>query len=209
MSQHTTHSQTQTGTLGRSLLAAVIAGLGTFVQAAELPNGAGSAAMVNVLVQTGVDTDGDGLLDTVEKSLGTDSQVADTDNDGMDDGFEVWNALDPVDAKDALADADGDGLKNLEEYEAGTLVFERDSDGDGFWDGIEAARGTDPTSAESFPVALKRADVNCDGAVNAQDVQLVVNGVLGIDVPVPVNVNDVAGVDASDVQTVVNAVFGR
>ena len=39
----------------------------------------------------------------------------DTDNDGMDDLFEVDNGLDP-NADDAEADADGDGRSNLDEY---------------------------------------------------------------------------------------------
>ena len=39
----------------------------------------------------------------------------DTDNDGIDDLFEVENGLDP-NADDAEADADGDGRSNLDEY---------------------------------------------------------------------------------------------
>jgi len=43
----------------------------------------------------------------------------DTDNDGIDDLFEVENGLDP-NADDAEADADGDGRSNLDEYLEGT-----------------------------------------------------------------------------------------
>jgi hypothetical protein len=44
----------------------------------------------------GQDSDEDGLSDTVEKSLGTDSNKADTDNDGFDDKREVTTGYNPV-----------------------------------------------------------------------------------------------------------------
>ena len=74
------------------------------------------------------DTDGDGLLDSVEtgtgvfvdaNDTGTDPHSADTDGDGMPDGWEVSHGLNPV-LDDADADPDGDGLTNLEEYQQGT-----------------------------------------------------------------------------------------
>ena len=43
----------------------------------------------------------------------------DTDGDGMPDGWEVANNLDPL-VDDAQADADGDGYSNLEEYQRRT-----------------------------------------------------------------------------------------
>jgi hypothetical protein len=80
------------------------------------------------------DDDGDGLPDTLELALGTDSLQADTDGDGVSDGFEYWSALDlngaahpfpgkapypnALDGSDANLDFDGDGLTLLMEYQA-------------------------------------------------------------------------------------------
>ncbi|MBT3912369.1 MAG: hypothetical protein HOF22_04125 [Verrucomicrobia bacterium] len=47
-------------------------------------------------------------------------EVADTDADGMPDGWETAFGLDPNNSNDAGGDADGDGLTNLSEYLAGT-----------------------------------------------------------------------------------------
>ena len=66
------------------------------------------------------DADGDGLSNTNEWIVGTDSLNPDTDNDGIPDGWELANALNPTNATDALVDADGDGFNNRQEYIAGT-----------------------------------------------------------------------------------------
>lgn len=67
------------------------------------------------------DTDADLLTDAYEllvsKTLVNDS---DTDNDGMPDGWEVHNGLNPLDPADASDDPDGDWLTNLQEYNGGT-----------------------------------------------------------------------------------------
>jgi hypothetical protein len=65
------------------------------------------------------DTDSDGLSDLQEYQRGTNPTHADTDGDGMPDGWEVHNMLNPL-LNNALADADGDGLSNLQEYLSGT-----------------------------------------------------------------------------------------
>jgi hypothetical protein len=78
------------------------------------------------------DDDGDGLPDTLERQLGTDPLRADTDSDGVTDGFEYYSALDlnsaalpypgkrpypnALDKSDGETDFDGDGLTMTEEF---------------------------------------------------------------------------------------------
>src|SRR5262249_3731080 len=73
------------------------------------------------------DSDGDGLLDNTETTLGTNPNDADSDDDGVSDGAEVGsNPASPV-------DTDGDGVINALES---SLV---DSDGDGVNDQLDPA----------------------------------------------------------------------
>ena len=64
------------------------------------------------------DTDGDGLSDIVEDTLGSDPNDADSDDDGVIDGAEPNPSI----------DTDGDGVPN---------VRDADSDNDGLFDGTE------------------------------------------------------------------------
>lgn len=82
------------------------------------------------------DYDGDGLSNSEEAALGTDQYDADTDDDGMPDGWEVGYGFNPL-IDDASLDADGDGLENGYEYDIGSNPQETDSDGDGFDDYFE------------------------------------------------------------------------
>ena len=75
------------------------------------------------------------------------STDADSDDDGISDGLEVANNMDPSDGSDASLDSDGDGLTNGEEVIAGTDVNDADSDNDGLTDGEEVTLGTDATDA--------------------------------------------------------------
>lgn len=98
------------------------------------------------------DFDADGLSNWDEIFIyGTDPFNADSDGDGMPDGFEVQHYLNPSDASDASQDADGDGLTNLQEYDLGTDPNNADSDGDGVWDGDENDGGTDPNDPSDTP----------------------------------------------------------
>lgn len=125
-----------------------------------------------------VDTDGDGLTDDEEATLGTDPQDPDSDDDGLSDGAEVNTYhTDPLDADtdnggvgdgvevgrgtDPLApaddqpvvvnnDPDGDGLTTAEEQQHGTNPNNPDTDGDGLGDGAEVnVHHTDPTNPDT------------------------------------------------------------
>ncbi len=84
-----------------------------------------------------IDTDGDGLTDDVEVSIGTDPNDADSDDDGVQDG----------DEPDFGQDTDGDGLIN---------ALDPDSDNDGLFDGTELGldcSGADTDASAGFCVA--------------------------------------------------------
>lgn len=80
-------------------------------------------------------------------SLGSEFDV---DGDGMPNGWERVNGLDPFDAADAWSDTDSDNLINIDEYVNGTNPTKRDTDGDGLWDGSEThVHWTNPLDVDS------------------------------------------------------------
>lgn len=102
----------------------------------------------------GSDFDGDGLSNLTEVTTHqTNPLNPDTDGDGMPDGWEVYYALNPLDAADGSLDPDNDGLTNAQEYQHGTNPNLGDSDGDGVTDGGEVDEGTDPTDPLDTPEA--------------------------------------------------------
>jgi hypothetical protein len=66
------------------------------------------------------DADDDGASLSDEFAHGLDPTAADTDVDGLPDGFEHANACLRPQARDADGDPDGDGLTSLDEYNAGS-----------------------------------------------------------------------------------------
>jgi len=94
------------------------------------------------------DSDGDGLTNAQEFTLGTDPLNPDTDGDGLPDGWENSNGTSPTDP-----DSDDDGLTDGEEISLGTNPNDPDSDDDGVTDGGEVDGGTDPTDAGETPLA--------------------------------------------------------
>jgi hypothetical protein len=121
-----------------------------------------------------IDTDGDGLVDSLEFEIGTDPRIADTDGDGFSDLLEYrlrrsgFDPLDPDDADCRLAldrlDRDGDDLLDCEERFIGTNPELYDTDADGIPDIIEVRSGTNPV----WPDALVDADF--DGSLNGSEV---------------------------------------
>ena len=120
---------------------------------------------------TNVDTDGDGLSDCLEVTIGSDPNDGDSDDDGLLDGDEA----NPSD------DHDGDGLVN---------IIDEDSDGDGLFDGTEVGNDcndadTDTTVGNCIPDAdLGATTTNHldedtdDGGVNDGDEDTNKNGVI-------------------------------
>ena len=85
----------------------------------------------------GADWDGDGLTNAEEADAGTNMNNADSDADGLPDGWEVANGLNPTNGGDANGDPDGDGLTNAQEYAKGTNPNNSDTDGDGKSDSVD------------------------------------------------------------------------
>ena len=97
------------------------------------------------------DSDGDGLSDQYEESIGTEPYLSDTDGDGINDGVEIGDNLNkPLNSDndryiDALDyDDDNDGLPTILEGKKDTDkdglkdYLDADSDNDNISDGIEA-----------------------------------------------------------------------
>ncbi|MBI5193075.1 MAG: hypothetical protein HZA08_06495 [Nitrospirae bacterium] len=81
---------------------------------------AGSSDGIMALTPLG-DADGDGLTNAQEvNTYNTDPLIADTDGDGIKDGWEIQYGLNPLNTSDGLLDADNDGFSNLTESQKGT-----------------------------------------------------------------------------------------
>ncbi|OQW99670.1 MAG: hypothetical protein BWK73_50030 [Thiothrix lacustris] len=125
------------------------------IKACDAEGGCSNQTIIVSVADVDEDNDADGLMDSVEKTLGTDLWNADTDGDGLQDGEEV-NTLktDPL-----KADTDGDGLSDGDEVlKSKTDPLNKDTDGDGINDKTEV--GADPT---------KPVDSDGDGTADAFD----------------------------------------
>jgi hypothetical protein len=119
----------------------------------------------------GLDSDGDGIPDELERALGLDPDIGDSNGNGIPDGQEdldgdgVPNAIEVVlltdlrstdsDADgvpDALEDQDGDNLPDWREVVAGTSIFDHDTDDDTFTDNDELLGLSDPLDSTSVPL---------------------------------------------------------
>lgn len=122
-----------------------------------LPDGWEVAQQLNPLSSAGVhgpngDGDADGLLQLHEYQHQTNPHQADSDGDGLSDGWEVRYSLNPLSAlanDGAQADPDGDSLSNLAEQELHTNPRSADSDGDQLPDAWELQQQLDPLQASA------------------------------------------------------------
>lgn len=132
------------------------------------------AAMEATATWLNGDLDGDGLTNGDELELGTNTQLTDTDEDGLTDGIEV----NELGSSPTVVDTDSDGLTDGEEvmmWQTSPTVA--DSDGDGLTDGAEIAQGRDPLVAdvrlETAPAGVGEpliliADFAGDGNLNPE-----------------------------------------
>ena len=137
------------------------------------------------------DSDGDGLSDADELSLGTDPTKRDTDEDGYSDGVEIYfrarTPRDPTNQRmpfDAVwrddgssqdrgcpmelrgKDLDNDGLLDCDELLIGTSNTRFDTDSDGMPDIMEWLGGTQPSSPDD------QEDPDRDGLTNFTELRM-------------------------------------
>ena len=104
------------------------------------------------------DRDFDGLPDAVESQYGTDPDNEDTDGDGMLDGWEVDNGLNPLDngesddVENDPSEADADDAEVQEEDDSWPNPddgYNGDPDRDGLINSVEVTEGTNPRLADT------------------------------------------------------------
>ncbi len=93
----------------------------------------------------------------------------DTDGDGMGDFYETSVGLDPADngtgnsaKQGANGDFDGDGISNIDEYKNSTNPTLADTDGDGYSDAVETDTGTFVSTSDTG-TDPRLADTDKDG----------------------------------------------
>ncbi len=93
-----------------------------------------------------VDTDSDGLSDTLEVALGYNANSVDSDTNGVLDGAENYDADGLSNTGEALVGADP---TNMDTDNDSILDGDEDSDFDGLLDGQELSLGTDPLDPDT------------------------------------------------------------
>ena len=130
------------------------------------------------------DKDKDGLWAREEYALGTSDVAPDTDEDGLDDFFEVrtgWEVTSEgeigtytkqVFSDPRLTDSDGDGLDDRQEFHAGTDPRNPDTDDDGVVDGVDPepkVRANTPPRFQNIAAKLTGAALALSGTVFDQE----------------------------------------
>jgi alpha-tubulin suppressor-like RCC1 family protein len=90
-------------------------------------------AIPTLIPMTYSDSDGDGLSNWFEVSIGSNPILKDTNEDGVNDDVSYYAGISPTGV-----DSDGDGVSNSTEIAQGTDPFSTDTDGDGTPDGSDA-----------------------------------------------------------------------
>ena len=118
--------------------------------------------------------------------------TVDSDGDGIPDGYELNNGLDPNDdAGDngANGDLDMDGLPNIDEYDSGTAADSPDTDGDGLGDAIDRDSTSDTNACiddNMGPAGAKAFDDTAMSGMTTQcgsESQITVRGTAILEVP--------------------------
>ena len=99
----------------------------------------------------------------------------DSDGDGIPDDVEISLGLDPHNPVDAQEDFDRDGLTNLREFQLGTGLRVFDTDGDGIGDGLEVQTGSNPLDPNSFNLAQALQSIQA----TPTNIVLLVNTIIG------------------------------
>jgi hypothetical protein len=141
------------------------------------------------------DSDGDGVPDSVETTLGSDPKNPDTDGDGVRDNFELsatgagpFSAIDTdADGKPNWNDTDDDGDSISTRDERGMDAIPTDSDGDGQPDYLDADDDNDTIPTLKEVTDAKEAgladDVDGDGKKNWLDTDADGDAILDRDEP--------------------------
>ena len=128
------------------------------------------------------DTDGDGIIDTIEDQYDClDKNRADGDQDPDSDGLSNTTEVD-LGTNPCNPDTDGDGLDDgaevnrlVQGQSAPTDPLDEDTDGDGITDGEEVVNQTDPLDASSKTDQIVRMDMTTLGRPDGTVVRSVAN----------------------------------
>lgn len=150
---------------------------GIFIVQVTATDGEGNDVSTQFTLTVELDTDGDGLVNSIDPDDDDDgwldtsddfpldpAEFIDTDGDGIgnnadtdddNDGVPDIDDIDPLDPLIGLLDSDGDGIADVED---------EDDDDDGWFDIIETLAGTDTLDNSSMP-----SDADSDGIPDFMD----------------------------------------
>ena len=97
---------------------------------------------------------------TVAQAISINVVFTDSDNDGIQDNYEIAHGLNPNDPADAAQDKDGDGLSNLQEFLLGTSIDLADTDNDNVSDAVEVKSGRNPLLNEPALIQIIMSNDN-------------------------------------------------